>query len=75
MTWLAVNKNGDEIISPDKPTRWGGEWADMEEVWVESERGQIDMAFMLHKGGSSKIFLASCFAFDTAIFSSIKNNV
>ena len=27
MAWLAVNKNGDETISPDKPTRWGGEWA------------------------------------------------
>lgn len=55
MTWLAVNRNGDEIISPDKPTRWGGEWADMEEVWVESERGQIDMTFMLHKGAIFKL--------------------
>lgn len=27
MAWLAVNKNGDETISPDKPTRWGDEWA------------------------------------------------
>ena len=27
------------------------------------------------QAGSSKIFLAACFAFDTAIFSSIKNNV
>lgn len=27
----------------------------MEEVWVESERGQIDMAFMLHKGAIFKL--------------------
>lgn len=50
MAWLAVNKNGDEIISPDKPTRWSDEWADMEEIWVEGECRQMDMAFVLPKG-------------------------
>ena len=52
MAWLAVNKNGDEIISPDKPTRWG-EWTDMDDVCIESEWGEVDM--ILPKGSIYKL--------------------
>lgn len=52
MAWLAVNKNGDETISPDKPTRWGDEWADMEDVCV---CGLVDMTLILRKGSIYKL--------------------
>ena len=55
MAWLAVNKNGDETISPDKPTRWGDEWADMDDVCVESECGSVDMTLVLPKGSIYKL--------------------
>lgn len=55
MAWLAVNKNGDEIISPDKPTRWGDEWADMDDVCFESECVAVDMTLILPKGSIYKL--------------------
>lgn len=56
MAWLAVNKNGDETISPGKPNRgWGGEWGFSEEIWVESERGEVELTMMLPKGSTYKL--------------------
>ena len=55
MAWIAVNKNGDETISPDKPTKWSCEWADMDDVCLESECGLVDMTLSLPKGSIYKL--------------------
>lgn len=56
MAWLAVNGNGDEIISPKKPTRgWGKQWDYSEEVLCEGECGSAEIVIMLPKGSIYKL--------------------
>lgn len=49
MVWLAVNKNGTETVSPQKPIRDFMEWSYSEEICVESECGSVELAIMLPK--------------------------
>lgn len=55
MAWLAVNNNGQEVITEEKPTYDGFEWEDNKEVYIESEYGQISSAIYLPKGTIFKI--------------------
>lgn len=56
MAWLAVNGNGDETISPEKPERgWGKQWDFSEEVCVESECGSVIFTISLPKGSVYKL--------------------
>lgn len=42
MTWLAVNKDGTELVTPGKPVRgWGGQWDFLEEISIEGEQGYM----------------------------------
>ncbi len=51
MAWLAVNKNGTELITPGKPVRgWGSQWEFSEEVYVESELGSVSIEIELPRG-------------------------
>lgn len=51
MAWLAVNKNGTELITPEKPVRVRGyQWDYSEEVCIESEQGSVSIEIELPKG-------------------------
>ena len=55
MAWLAVNKDGTETVSPQKPIRDFWEWSYLEEIWVESECGSAEITIMLPKGSIYKL--------------------
>ena len=55
MAWLAVDKNGVETISPQKPERDFNEWSCYLLVWIDGEAGDIDFSINLPKGTVSKI--------------------
>ena len=55
MAWVAVSRNGGELISPIKPKRDGGWWNCAEEVCIESEFGFVDMEIELPKGTIKKL--------------------
>lgn len=59
MAWLAVNENGQEIISPNKPDRWGyGQpdfWQDNEHIGVDCDMTYINRAVRLPKGTIFKL--------------------
>lgn len=55
MVWLAVNKNGTETVSPQKPIRDFMEWSYSEEICVESECGSVELTIMLPKGSIYKL--------------------
>lgn len=55
MAWLAVNKDGKELISPIKPRRYGEWWDCTEEVCSESEFSLVDMDIELPKGTIKKL--------------------
>lgn len=56
MAWLAVNKNGTELITPGKPVRgWCGHWEYSEEVYIESEQGNVSFEIELPKGSVYKL--------------------
>lgn len=56
MTWLAVNKDGKELVTPGKPVRgWGGQWDFLEEISIEGEQGNISMEVELPKGSVYKL--------------------
>lgn len=50
MAWVAVNKNGGEVIFPKKPTREVKEWSYCETVCIESEEGNIYYEIELPSG-------------------------
>lgn len=56
MAWVAVNKDGTEIIARGKPERgWGSQWGYSEEFEIESEAGYIDIEIELPKGSVYKL--------------------
>ena len=55
MAWLAVNKCGEEIISPEKPERDDREWYCDEEVWIYGERYYVDKTIIVPNGTIHKL--------------------
>lgn len=55
MVWLAVNKNGQEIISPEKPIRYWNEWIYKEEMCIEGECGDVQYEIYIPKGTIKKL--------------------
>lgn len=56
MAWLAVNKDGTELVTLGKPVRgWGSQWDFSEEISIESEQGNIPMEIELPKGSVYKL--------------------
>lgn len=55
MAWLAVNKNGVETISPEKPERDFNEWSYYAEICVESEYGTECYTIDLPRGTIIKL--------------------
>lgn len=55
MAWLAVNKNGAEIISPIKPKRDKLHWDCSDDTWVEGEPMIVDYDVELPKGAIRKL--------------------
>lgn len=55
MAWLAVNKNGQEVIFPDKPIRYRDEWSDEHDIFIDGEYGLIEMEIELPSSTIEKI--------------------
>lgn len=56
MAWLAVNKDGTEVVTPGKPVRgWGSHWDFSEVVEIESEQGYMSVEIELPKGSVYKL--------------------
>lgn len=55
MAWLAVNKNGQEMIFPNKPIRYRNEWSDEHDIFIEGEYGIVEMEIKLPSGTIEKI--------------------
>lgn len=55
MAWLAVNRDGTEIISPIKPKRDKLYWDCSAEIWVENESAFVDYEVDLPKGAIMKL--------------------
>lgn len=52
MAWIAVDKDGKEIISPDKPERDGDIWSSEVDVW---ETSPFELEIPLPKGSIKKL--------------------
>lgn len=55
MTWVAVNKDGIEIISGVEPIRCGERWDCDEEIYYGSEPDYINSSFAIPKGSIKKL--------------------
>ena len=51
MAWLAVNKNGTELITPEKPVRVRGyQWDYWEDMWFVRYHGSVSFEIELRIG-------------------------
>lgn len=56
MAWLAVNKDGTELVTPGKPVRgWCSQWDFLEEISIEGEQGYMYMEIALPEGSVYKL--------------------
>lgn len=56
MAWLAVNRDGTELITSGKPVRgWGCQWDFSKEISIEGELIYMDAEIELPKGSIYKL--------------------
>lgn len=55
MAWLAVNKNGQEVVFNNKPSKCRGEWCYYVEITIEGENGGYFEEIFIPKGSIKKL--------------------